>query len=148
MQHLRAKLATDIEAASVLVYNTARMKDRGLPFIKQAAMAKYFTSEVSGSLVPEGDCTVYASNQVASQVTSRCVEMLGGVGFTKEFPTEKFYRDSKIGKWSYPVSYMTAQFTNPLPLPPSLSTGQIYEGTSFIQLNTIAKCMDEEQQNK
>ena len=47
MQHQRAQLATDIEAASLLVYNAARMKDRGLPFIKQAAMAKYFTSEVS-----------------------------------------------------------------------------------------------------
>jgi short/branched chain acyl-CoA dehydrogenase len=104
MQHQRAQLATDIEAASLLVYNTARLKDRGLPFIKQAAMTKFFTSEV------------------ASKVTSRCVEMLGGVGFTKEFPTEKFYRDSKIG--------------------------QIYEGSSFIQLNTIAKCMDEEQKTK
>lgn len=49
MQHQRAKLATDIEAASVLVYNTARMKDRGLPFVKEAAMAKYFTSEVTES---------------------------------------------------------------------------------------------------
>lgn len=104
MQHQRAQLATDIEAASLLVYNAARMKDRGIPFVKEAAMAKYFSSEV------------------ANRVTSRCVEMMGGVGFTKEFPVEKFYRDSKIG--------------------------QIYEGTSFVQLNTIAKCMDDEQKKK
>jgi short/branched chain acyl-CoA dehydrogenase len=104
MQHQRARLAIEIEAASLLVYNAARLKERGLPFIKEAAMAKYYASEV------------------ASRVSSRCVEMMGGVGFTKDFPVEKYYRDSKIG--------------------------QIYEGTSFIQLNTIAKCMDEEQKKK
>lgn len=100
MQHLWAQLATEIEAGSLMVYNAARMKDHGMDFVKEAAMAKYYCSEV------------------ANHVASRCVEMLGGVGFSKDFPVEKFYRDSKIG--------------------------QIYEGTSFIQLNTIAKCLDKE----
>eukprot|EP00731_Ephydatia_muelleri_P020430 Em0013g157a len=100
MMHIRAQLATEIEAASLLVYNAARLKDSGKPFVKEAAMAKYYASEV------------------ATKVAGRCVEMVGGAGFTKDFPVEKFYRDSKIG--------------------------QIYEGTSFIQLNTIADCMDRE----
>jgi short/branched chain acyl-CoA dehydrogenase len=75
-------------------------------------------------------------------VSSRCVEMMGGVGFTKDFPVEKYYRDSKIGKPRIPFRLMVHQqyfFYCP---------GQIYEGTSFIQLNTIAKCMDEEQKKK
>jgi len=104
MQHLRAQLATEIEAASLMVYNAARLKDSGLPYVKEAAMAKYFTSEV------------------ANHVSARCVEMMGGMGFIKASPVEKFYRDSKIG--------------------------QIYEGTSFIQLNTICKCMDDEFKKK
>lgn len=79
MQHQIAQSATEIEAARVLVYNAARMKDNGISFVKQAAMAKLYSS------------------QVATSVTSRCVEWLGGVGFTKEFPVEKFYRDCKIG---------------------------------------------------
>ena len=81
MQHQVADIATEIEAARLLVYNTARLKEAGLPFIKQAAMAK-----------------LYASN-VATKTTSKCVEWMGGVGFTKEFPVEKFYRDCKIGKF-------------------------------------------------
>eukprot|EP01126_Amoeba_proteus_P049003 TRINITY_DN56_c0_g1_i12.p1 TRINITY_DN56_c0_g1~~TRINITY_DN56_c0_g1_i12.p1 ORF type:complete len:372 (-),score=85.31 TRINITY_DN56_c0_g1_i12:139-1254(-) len=89
-----AHAATDIEAARLLVYNAARLLEEGKPFVKEAAMAKLFASNV------------------AAQVSSKCVELLGGVGFTKEFPVEKFYRDSKIG--------------------------QIYEGTSNIQLQTIA----------
>lgn len=104
MQHQRAQLATEIEAGSLMVYNAARMKDHGMNFVKEAAMAKYYCSEV------------------ANHVASRCVEIMGGVGFVKDYPVEKFYRDSKIG--------------------------QIYEGTSFIQLNTIAKCLDEEFKKK
>lgn len=92
-----AELATEIEAARLLVYNAARLRDAGQPFVKEAAMTKWFTS------------------QVAEKVTSQVVEIYGGNGFTKEFPVEKFFRDSKIGK--------------------------IYEGTSFMQLNTIAKIL-------
>jgi short/branched chain acyl-CoA dehydrogenase len=90
-----ARLATDIEAARLLTYNAARLKDAGQPFTKEAAMAKYFAS------------------QVAERVASECIEIFGGYGFTKDYPAEKYLRDAKIGK--------------------------IYEGTSFMQLQTIAK---------
>lgn len=100
MQHQVSQVAVEIEAARLLVYNAARMKDNNIPFVKQAAMAKLYSS------------------QVASSCTSKCVEWLGGVGFTKEYPIEKYYRDAKIGT--------------------------IYEGTSNIQLNTIAKLIDAE----
>jgi butyryl-CoA dehydrogenase/short/branched chain acyl-CoA dehydrogenase len=90
-----ADLATQLEAARLLVYNAARLKDARLPFVKEAAMAKYFSS------------------QVAEKVTSQVVEIFGGYGYTKDYPAEKYFRDSKIGK--------------------------IYEGTSFMQLQTIAK---------
>jgi butyryl-CoA dehydrogenase/short/branched chain acyl-CoA dehydrogenase len=95
MRFQLAEMATEIEAARLLVYNAARLKDAGEPFVQQAAMAKYFAS------------------QVAERVTSRAVEVFGGIGFTVDAPVEKFYRDAKIGK--------------------------IYEGTSFMQLETIAK---------
>jgi alkylation response protein AidB-like acyl-CoA dehydrogenase len=95
MQHQYAQAATEIEAARLLTYNAARLKDEGRPFVHQAAMAKLYAS------------------QVAQKVSSQCVDWMGGVGFTREFPIEKFYRDSKIGS--------------------------IYEGTSNIQLSTIAK---------
>jgi len=90
-----AQMATEIEAARLLVYNAARMKDAGMNFVKEAAMAKLFAS------------------QVAERVSSLCVEIYGGYGFTKDYPVEKYYRDAKIGK--------------------------IYEGTSNMQLQTIAK---------
>ena len=90
-----AQMATDIEAAKLMVYNAARLKDAGMPFVKEAAMAKHFASNV------------------AEQVASVALELHGGYGFIKEFPAEKFFRDSKIGK--------------------------IYEGTSNMQLQTIAK---------
>lgn len=94
-----AEMAIDIEAARLMVYNAARLKDAGLDFVREAAMAKYFAS------------------QVAEKVASLSVELHGGYGFIKEFPVEKFYRDAKIGK--------------------------IYEGTSNMQLQTIAKmCLD------
>ncbi|MEZ4223544.1 MAG: acyl-CoA dehydrogenase [Polyangiaceae bacterium] len=92
-----AQVATEIEAARLMVYNAARLKDAGKPFVREAAMAKLFSS------------------QVAERAASMCVEFLGGVGFTKEYPVEKFYRDAKIGK--------------------------IYEGTSNMQLATIAKLL-------
>lgn len=95
-----AQAAVDIEAARLLVYNAARLKEAGRPFVKEAAMAKLYAS------------------QVAERVASRCVEWMGGVGFTKEFPVEKYYRDCKIGA--------------------------IYEGTSNIQLQTIAKLLQSE----
>jgi len=102
MQHQIAQAATQIEAARLLVYNAARLRDANQPFIKEAAMAKYFASEV------------------ACSTSSKCVEWLGGVGFTRDFPVEKYYRDAKIGC--------------------------IYEGTSNIQLNTIAKLIEGEMQ--
>lgn len=95
MEFQYAQVATEIEAARLMVYNAARLKDAGQPFVQQAAMAKLFAS------------------QVAERAASMCVEFVGGVGFTKEYPLEKFYRDAKIGK--------------------------IYEGTSNMQLGTIAK---------
>ncbi len=95
IQFQLASLATDVEAARLMTYNAARLKDAGLPFLKEAAMAKYFCS------------------QVAERVASEAVEVYGGYGFTKDYPVEKYLRDSKIGK--------------------------IYEGTSFMQLQTIAK---------
>jgi butyryl-CoA dehydrogenase/short/branched chain acyl-CoA dehydrogenase len=90
-----AQMATDIEAARLMVYNAARMKDSGMAFVKEAAMAKLFAS------------------QVAERVTSLAIEIYGGAGFTKDYPVEKYWRDAKIGK--------------------------IYEGTSNMQLGTIAK---------
>ena len=100
LQFQYAQAATDIEAARLMVYNAARLKDMGLPFLKQAAMAKIFSS------------------QVAERVSSICIEFHGGVGFTKEYPAEKYYRDAKIGA--------------------------IYEGTSNMQLQTIAKLVASE----
>jgi butyryl-CoA dehydrogenase/short/branched chain acyl-CoA dehydrogenase len=90
-----AEMATQIEAARLLVYNAARLRENGLPFLTEAAMAKYYAS------------------QVAENVASKAIEILGGVGFTKDYPVEKLYRDAKIGR--------------------------IYEGTSNMQRVTIAK---------
>jgi short-chain 2-methylacyl-CoA dehydrogenase len=90
-----AKMAIEVEAARLLVYNAARLRDAGLPFLTEAAMAKYYSSEI------------------AERVASKAIEVHGGVGITKDYPVEKLYRDAKIGR--------------------------IYEGTSNIQLLTIAK---------
>ena len=97
MQHQYAQAATEIEAARCLTYNAARLKMAGQPFVREAAMAKLFSS------------------QVAERTASKAVEWLGGMGFVRETGVEKFYRDAKIGA--------------------------IYEGTSNIQLTTIAKLM-------
>jgi short/branched chain acyl-CoA dehydrogenase len=99
MQHQYAQIATEIEAARLLTYNASRLREEGQPFIKEAAMAKLYSS------------------QVAEKTASKCIEWLGGVGFTKEFGVEKYYRDVKIGA--------------------------IYEGTSNIQLQTIAKMISQ-----
>src|SRR5690242_1997024 len=90
-----AKMAIEVETARLLVYNAARLRDAGLPFLTEAAMAKYWSSEI------------------AERVASKAIEVHGGVGITKDYPVEKLYRDAKIGR--------------------------IYEGTSNIQLMTIAK---------
>jgi alkylation response protein AidB-like acyl-CoA dehydrogenase len=90
-----ARAATELEAARLTVYNAARLRDAGEPFVKEAAMCKLFSSEV------------------AERVTSLAVNLYGGYGFVKDYPVEKLYRDAKIG--------------------------QIYEGTSNLQLQTIAK---------
>jgi alkylation response protein AidB-like acyl-CoA dehydrogenase len=80
IQFQLAQMAVDVESAKLLVYNAARLKDAGKPFVKEAAMAKYWASEV------------------AERVASQALEIYGGYGFIKEFPAEKFYRDAKIGK--------------------------------------------------
>ncbi len=95
VQFSLAKMATEIEASRLMVYEAARRKMAGLPYVKEAAMTKYFVS------------------QVAENVASTCVELFGGYGFVKDYPVEKLYRDAKIGR--------------------------IYEGTSNMQLATIAK---------
>ena len=97
VQFQLAQMATDLEAARLMVYNAARLKDAGQPFQQQAAMAKLFSS------------------QVADRTTSNCLELFGGYGYSKEYPAEKYYRDAKIGT--------------------------IYEGTSNMQLQTIAKTL-------
>ncbi|KAJ8985711.1 hypothetical protein NQ317_014361 [Molorchus minor] len=95
MQHQIAQIATQIECARLLTYNAARLVEQGAPFVKQASMAKYYAAEA------------------AQQTCIKCIDWMGGVGFTRDFIQEKFYRDVKIGS--------------------------IYEGTSNIQLSTIAK---------
>ncbi|ORZ25459.1 acyl-CoA dehydrogenase/oxidase [Absidia repens] len=100
MQHQYAQIATELEAARLLTYNAARLKEEGKSFIKEAAMAKLYSS------------------QVAEKAASKAIEWCGGVGFTKELGVEKFYRDAKIGA--------------------------IYEGTSNIQLQTIAKLIGQQ----
>jgi len=95
VQFQLARAATDLEAARLMVYNAARLRDARQPFLKEAAMCKLFSSEV------------------AEQVSSLAVNLFGGYGFVKDYPVEKFFRDAKIG--------------------------QIYEGTSNLQLQTIAK---------
>jgi alkylation response protein AidB-like acyl-CoA dehydrogenase len=97
VQFQLAQLATDLEAARLMVYNAARLKDAGHDIANEGAMAKLFSS------------------QVAERVTSVSLELFGGYGYTKDYPAEKFYRDAKIGA--------------------------IYEGTSNMQLQTIAKGM-------
>jgi alkylation response protein AidB-like acyl-CoA dehydrogenase len=94
-----ARIAMEIEAARLMVYNAARLREAGLPFLKEAAMAKL------------------AASEVAERSASLAIEFHGGVGYTKEYPVEKLYRDAKIGK--------------------------IYEGTSNLQLQTIAKLLIE-----
>jgi alkylation response protein AidB-like acyl-CoA dehydrogenase len=95
VQHQIARAATELEAARLMVYNAARLRDAGQPFLAEAAMCKLFASEV------------------AERVASLAVNLYGGYGFVKDYPVEKLYRDAKIG--------------------------QIYEGTSNLQLQTIAK---------
>jgi short-chain 2-methylacyl-CoA dehydrogenase len=97
VQFQLAQMRTELEAVRLMVYNSARLKDAGQPFIAEAAMAKLFSS------------------QVAQRIASTAIDLYGGYGFTKEYPVEKLYRDSKIGT--------------------------IYEGTSNMQLQTIAKLM-------
>jgi alkylation response protein AidB-like acyl-CoA dehydrogenase len=97
VQFQLARAATDLEAARLLVYNAARLRDAGQPFLKEAAMCKLFSSEA------------------AERIASLAVNLFGGYGFVKDYPVEKLYRDVKIG--------------------------QIYEGTSNLQLQTIAKQM-------
>ena len=87
MQFQYAQLEVEIEAARLLTYNAARLKEEGKSFVKEAAMAKLFAS------------------QVAKKVSTTCVELLGGVGFTREFPVEKYYRDALIVSYSLRQNY-------------------------------------------
>ncbi|XP_060142370.1 short/branched chain specific acyl-CoA dehydrogenase, mitochondrial isoform X3 [Globicephala melas] len=100
LQHQVAHMATQLEAARLLTYNAARLLEAGRPFIKESSMAKYYASEIAGL------------------ITGKCIDWMGGVGYTKNYPMEKYFRDAKIGT--------------------------IYEGTSNMQLNTIAKRIDSE----
>jgi butyryl-CoA dehydrogenase/short/branched chain acyl-CoA dehydrogenase len=95
VQFQLAEMAVEIEATRLLVYNAARLKDAGKPFLKEAAMAKLYSS------------------RCAERVSSKAIELYGGYGYVKDYPVEKYWRDSKIGA--------------------------IYEGTSNMQLQTIAK---------
>jgi len=97
MQHQYAMIATEIHAAEVMTYNACRLKEAGLPFVKEASMVKLYAS------------------QVAERTASKTIEWLGGIGFTQDMLAEKFFRDCKVGS--------------------------IYEGTSNIQLQTIAKLL-------
>ena len=97
IQFQLARMATDIETARLLVYNSARLKMAGKNYLKEAAMAKFYSSEV------------------AEKVSSMAIDLFGGNGYVKEYPVEKYYRDAKIGK--------------------------IYEGTTNMQLSTIAKLL-------
>jgi alkylation response protein AidB-like acyl-CoA dehydrogenase len=99
VQFQLAEMATELEAARLMVYNAARLKDAGLPFVKEAAMAKLYSS------------------RCAERVASKAIELYGGYGFVKDYPVEKLWRDSKIGA--------------------------IYEGTSNMQLQTIAKLISD-----
>jgi short/branched chain acyl-CoA dehydrogenase len=103
MQHQIAQLATQIECARLLTYNAARLVESGEPFVKQAAMAKWYAADV------------------AQQTCVKCIDWMGGVGFSKDFIQEKFYRDVKIGS--------------------------IYEGTYNMQLSTIAKHLEKMYKN-
>ncbi|MNT44035.1 Acyl-CoA dehydrogenase [compost metagenome] len=95
VQFQLAEMRTELEAARLMVYNAARLKDAGQDFIESAAMAKLYSS------------------RAAEKIASKAIDLFGGNGFTKEYPAEKFWRDAKIG--------------------------QIYEGTTNMQLQTIAK---------
>ncbi len=95
VQHQIARAATEVAGAQLMVYNAARLRDAGQPFLTEAAMCKVYSSEV------------------AERVTSLAINLFGGNGFVREYPVEKLWRDAKIG--------------------------QIYEGTSNLQLQTIAK---------
>src|SRR5690606_21400829 len=101
VQFQLAQMRTELEAARLLVYNAARLNDAGEPFLQEAAMAKLYAS------------------QVAQRIASQCIDLYGGYAFTREYPVEQLYRDSKIGT--------------------------IYEGTTNMQLQTIAKYMLREQ---
>lgn len=100
MQHQYAMIATEIHAVETMTYNACRLKEAGLPFVKEASMVKLYSS------------------QVAERAASKCIEWLGGIGFTQDLLAEKFYRDCKVGS--------------------------IYEGTSNMQLQTIANLIQAE----
>jgi alkylation response protein AidB-like acyl-CoA dehydrogenase len=100
MQHQYAMIATEIHAAETMLYNACRLKEANLPFVKEASMVKLYSS------------------QIAERAASKCIEWLGGIGFTQDLLAEKFYRDCKVGS--------------------------IYEGTSNMQLQTIAKLIQSE----
>jgi short-chain 2-methylacyl-CoA dehydrogenase len=128
MQHQYAQIATEIHAAEVMMYNACRLKEAGLPFVKEASMVKLYSS------------------QVAEKAASKTIEMLGGIGFTKDLLAEKMYRDCKV-RLSYdsPVQLLPHVYSIVLAGMHHgwhiYQVGSIYEGTSNIQLQTIAKIL-------
>lgn len=128
MQHQIAEVVTELECARLLVYNAARLLEAKKDVKKEAAMAKlyasgmYFTlkSQIFNKIQSDQNSNVRFAyiTETALRVTAKCIDFMGGVGFTTDFPQEKFFRDSKIGT--------------------------IYEGTSMMQLSTIAKCIRKE----
>lgn len=107
LQYQYAQVAAEIEAARLLTYNAARLVER-----------LQTSNTTDGSIIKEAAMAKLYASQIAAKTTSSCIEWMGGIGFTKDLPIEKFYRDCKIGA--------------------------IYEGTSNIQLSTIAKCIKKE----
>lgn len=115
MAFQQAEAAIELEAARLLTYNAARRKEEGLDFVREAAIAKYYAS------------------QVAQKVSGAAIEWAGGVGFTRETGIEKYWRDSKIVSLCVCSQCMREMLTS------LVIQGAIYEGTSNIQLQTIAK---------
>ncbi|VDK42786.1 unnamed protein product [Anisakis simplex] len=153
LQHQIADIATQIEATRLLVYNAARLKQANASYIKESAMAKWYSSVVAGN------------------TTTKCIEWMGGVGISKSFPVEKFYRDCKIGNFHSILIYgghfyhshvmlrerfsdigtfmgdessLDTYYELCAPHAINIFSGTIYEGTSNVQLNTIAKLIDAE----
>lgn len=127
VQHQVSRLVTELELAKLLVYNAARILDAKQSCVKEAAMAKYYSSgkligrRIYGLVQWHIHVLKHDIIETAGKVTAQCIDLMGGIGFTTDFPQEKYYRDAKVGT--------------------------IYEGTTNMMLNTIAKCIKKEYEN-